>query len=138
MLHRLCLLSVALLVACAPESAPPAADAGPGRRWAFADCVVFEADFPGARLSACEALPDGGYGLVIRPENLPVNNSPWFYFRVSAATSQTLQVRLRCQGGSLRYIPKISTDGVHWVTLPAEAHERAADAKCPAGDTGGA
>jgi len=128
MFHRLCLLSVVLLAACAPEPAPPSAAAGPPRRWAFADGVVFEADFPGARLSACEALPNGGYALVIRPENLPVNNSPWFFFRVSAGTSQTLQVRLRCQGGSLRYVPKISTDGVHWVTLPAEAHERTADA----------
>ena len=105
MFHRLCLLSVVLLAACAPEPAPPSAAAGPPRHWAFADGVVFDADFPGARLSACEALPNGGYGLVIRPENLPVNNSPWFFFRVSAGTSQTLQVRLRCHCGTSAIAP---------------------------------
>jgi predicted deacylase len=129
MVHRPYLLLVALFIACALEAASPPAEAGPARRWSFAGGVVFEADFPGARLSACEAMADGGYGLVIRPENLPVNPSPWFFFRVSAGAPMTLQVRLRCQSGSMRYIPKISTDGVHWVALPAEAHVRAADAK---------
>lgn len=123
---------LAAAASCSPEAKkpPPAAAAAavePGR-WSFAESgVLFEADFPRARVSECEALGDGEFGLVIRPENLPVNNSPWFAFKVSAAKETQVLVRLRCQGGSLRYRPKVSTDGVQWVTLPAEAYEQSTD-----------
>ena len=123
------LVLLSALSACRPGR--PAADgvAAADRRWSFPGGVVFAADFPGARLSECEALDSGEYGLVIRPENLPVNNSPWFYFQVRAAQPTELRVRLRCQGGSLRYRPKISTDGVRWLPLPDESYQQAEDAK---------
>lgn len=125
-----CLVLLGALAACKP---PPAleetAAPGPVRRWAFPSGVVFTADFPGARLTECEALGENEYGLVIRPENLPVNNSPWFFFLVRADHPVDLLVRLRCQGGSLRYIPKISTDAVRWVPLPAESYQQEPDAK---------
>ncbi|MFN0075977.1 MAG: M14 family metallopeptidase [Prosthecobacter sp.] len=94
------------------------------QRWSFAEeGVVFDAEFLRARLSECERIGPGEYGMVIRPENMPVNNSPWFAFKVSAAKERPIVVRLRCQGGSVRYRPKISLDGTQWVTLPAEAYE---------------
>lgn len=92
------------------------------QQWSFSDCgTVFDAAFPRARLSECEMLSKGEYGLVIRPENLPVNDSAWFAFKVSAEVETSITVRLRCQGGRLRYRPKISTDGTHWMLLPEEA-----------------
>lgn len=111
-----CLLALLLLLAsCSPEKHDG--------RWSFEDGVVFEANFPRARLSDCSVIGPGEYGLVIRPENLPVNDSPWFAFKVSSAKVMPLLVRLRCQGGNLRYRPKISLDGRQWVMLPAEAYE---------------
>lgn len=92
------------------------------RRWSFAeDGVVFDAEFPRARLTECTAMGKGEYDVAVRPEDLPVNNSPWFAFKVSAAKETTIVVHLRCVGGTLRYRPKISTDGVQWVMLPEEA-----------------
>ena len=93
-------------------------------QWTFAeDGVEFDADFLRARLSQCERIGPGEYGVVIRPENLPVNDSPWFAFKVKAAKERNLVLRLRCQGGSVRYRPKISLDGTQWVQLPAESYE---------------
>lgn len=80
-----------------------------------------DADFPRARVTECRAAGRLEYELAVRPENLPVNNSPWFAFRISSVKETRILVRLRCVGGSLRYRPKISTDGVQWVLLPEEA-----------------
>lgn len=130
LLCRCLLLLLSALPACKP-SPPPENASGPAAatRWSFPGGVVFAADFPGARLTECAALGEREFGLVIRPENLPVNNSPWFFFQVTAAQPAELRVRLRCQGGSLRYLPKISTDGVRWVPLPEECYQQAPDAK---------
>src|SRR5687768_2560230 len=58
----------------------------PGRTWTFGpDQVTFDTNFPRARLNECEQLPGGEFELLIRPENKPINHSPWFAFKVSAA-----------------------------------------------------
>ncbi len=112
---------VLLVSSCSREKAAAPKE----HRWAFAEAgVVFDATFPRARLNDCELIGTGEYGLVIRPENLPVNNSAWFAFKVSAAKEASITVRLRCQGGTVRYRPKISTDGNQWVMLPAEAYAK--------------
>jgi hypothetical protein len=124
------MLYLAALSACKPPAnvESPAPAAAEQRRWSFGEHgVMFDADFPRARLSSCEEIGPGEYGVVVRPENLPVNDSPWFAFRVSAADETTISVHLRCQGGSLRYRPKISTDGVQWVMLPEECYDQATD-----------
>src|SRR6476661_7488203 len=78
-----CLLT---LPACKPEARKQAAPAPAApaelKRWSFAENgVVFDADFPRARVNGCEALGNGEYELVIRPEDSPINNSPWFAFK---------------------------------------------------------
>jgi hypothetical protein len=97
-------------------------------RWEFpTQGVTIAADFPRGRVSECEALADGVFGLVIRPENLPVNDSPWYAFQVSSRIPRSIKLKLRVQGGNLRYRPKISVDGTQWVRLPDEAYEQAAN-----------
>src|SRR5689334_14634761 len=74
------------LISCSPEGKkpPPPATAANPRRWNFAESgVVFDADFPRARLNGCEAGENGTFDAVIRPENAPINDSPWFAFKVS-------------------------------------------------------
>ena len=94
----------------------------PGRTWTLGpENVVFDTTFSRARLSECELLDSGEFSLLIRPENKPINYSPWFAFKVSAGKPTNIVVRLRCEGGSVRYRPKISRDGERWVSLPAEA-----------------
>lgn len=92
------------------------------QQWSFnEEGVTFSADFPRARLTECKLLAQGEYDLAVRPEDLPVNNSPWFAFKVTAAKESSIVAHLRCIGCTLRYRPKISTDGNQWVMLPEEA-----------------
>src|SRR5262245_6773189 len=115
--------------ACASlQSEPPSAaikvTVTPGRSWTFdPDNVTFDTNFPRARLNECQQLPDGEFALLIRPENKPINHSPWFAFKVSAAKQRQVVLRLRAEDGSIRYRPKVSADGRHWVTLPAESFQ---------------
>lgn len=116
---------------CRPEAKKEAAPQPmPPRRWSFAENgVVFEADFPRARISECRAMADGKYEIVIRAEDQPINDSPWFAFKASAAKEVPVVVHLTCEGGTLRYRPKISTDGEQWVMLPPECYEQATAGK---------
>ncbi|MHB8903218.1 MAG: M14 family metallopeptidase [Thermoguttaceae bacterium] len=95
------------------------------RVFAFADSgVVFDADFDGARLSEAVRDDEGGYRIVIRPENRPINASPWYAFRVRAATAQTIAIRLTYEGAGHRYRPKTRVDGIGWQPLPADRCQR--------------
>jgi predicted deacylase len=91
--------------------------------------VTFDARFPGARMNGVESRGKDEYTVLIRPENRPINDSAWFAFKVSALTSRQITVHLKVEGGVLRYRPKISTDGVNWILLPAEAFERKAESE---------
>lgn len=92
------------------------------REFAFAaDGVSFDARFPSARLDECRRTAPDTFDLTILPENTPINPSPWFAFTVRASAAKTIVVNLHAVGSPLRYRPKISIDGRHWITLPEEA-----------------
>src|SRR5688572_24668652 len=96
----------------------------PGRTWTLGpDKVTFDTSFPCARLNECELREEGTFSLLIQPENRPINHSPWFAFKVSAPQQTQIVAHLRCDSGSIRYRPKISTDGVHWIVLPPESFQ---------------
>jgi cytosolic carboxypeptidase protein 6 len=128
------LLSLLLIVLLLPfaraaetttvRAGPPATKVtpAPSRAWEFKnDGVTFDSQFATARLSECSRLGPDLYAAVTRPENRPINPSPWFAFRVRSATAKTITVQLTCEGTRLRYQPKISVDATHWVDLPAGA-----------------
>jgi hypothetical protein len=92
------------------------------REFVFAaDGVTFDARFPAARLDACRRTAPDTFAVTITPENTPINPSPWFAFIVRASATKSIVVDLHCEGGPLRYRPKISIDGHSWITLPEEA-----------------
>src|SRR4029079_15977320 len=106
----------------ANRAAAPTGVAPPVRRqWSFSDAgVTFDTRFDGSRLQECTAVGPAEFAAVVRPENTPINDSAWFAFKVSAKRPQTIKVRLKVEGGSLRYTPKISVDGLSWAVLPSE------------------
>lgn len=108
---------------CPAQTTPP-----PRKVWEFQDAgVVFDTRFDCSRLNECSALAPGEYQIVIQPENMPVNPSPWFAFKVGATARRDIVLHLRCQAGPWRYVPKISTDGVRWITVTGEAFQRKAE-----------
>ena len=113
----------------APLLAPAAAAQEPADACATG-AFALRADYPGARLSACEVLAAGEVRVHIRPEDGgKINPSPWYGFHVRAldgaspsGKAAALTVRLRYAGEHRhRYHPKISIDGQSWRRLPEDA-----------------
>ena len=86
--------------------------------------VTFDNRFPGARLNECTQEGEAQFRVLIRPEKSPINDSAWYAFRVQSATARTITVRLCYEGGTHRYHPKISHDGIHWTPLGPDAYTR--------------
>jgi len=88
----------------------------------FASCdfssVTFGTDFSSAHLDSCKELNDQSYLLTIKPENFPINNSPWYAFKVMSKEKQTISIAIEYIQGEHRYKPKISRDGQNWSSLP--------------------
>jgi hypothetical protein len=59
-------------------------------------------------------LGDNKYQLTLLPENLPINNSPWYAYKVYAKEPTTITVITKIKGSEHRYPPKISRNGVTW------------------------
>ena len=81
------------------------------------DGIWFSNEFAGARLNNFYQLNDTLYQAVIKPENTPINNSPWYSFKAWANTDTTVWVQLYYEDGQHRYNPKISTDKINWTPI---------------------
>jgi len=85
--------------------------------WSFPeDGVFFSNDFSGARLNGVSRTAADTYRLTISPETAPINDSPWYAFRVWSGSSRTLTLTLAYTNGTHRYLPKILT-GSSWTNL---------------------
>ena len=86
---------------------------------------ALRADYPGARLSACEIVSAGEIEVAIHPEDSGrINPSPWYGFHVRRhpnAPAGALELRLRYGEHKHRYAPKVSADGNTWRRLPDDA-----------------
>ena len=79
--------------------------------------VNFSNDFPSARLNQLSKINDSTFNITIEPENRPINQSPWFAFKVWGKTSRNIYVNLYYPENKHRYQPKVSTDGLQWQNL---------------------
>ena len=94
------------------------------------DEVTFSSGFEGARLSECRRLGDAAFELLIKPESVPINDSPWYAFRLEFdddAQLRPIKLQLRYGDGTHRYRPKLLLNdedaGVHWRGIPSERVE---------------
>lgn len=81
--------------------------------------VSFRTDFASGRLSGCEQSGKTSYTLHLRPENQPINPSPWYAFQVvnNTAEVQAITVTLVSHNGPARYEPKASIDKQVWAPV---------------------
>src|SRR5690606_37316824 len=100
-----------------------AAERGAGDGCAF-ELVQFTTNFDTGRLDGCEQTGPNSFRLHLRPENTPINPSPWYAFRVeptaAMSTDQQLELTLVSHHGPARYAPKVSYDKEIWARLPFE------------------
>lgn len=95
-----------------PGAPPPLQAAGAAGRCATADLVI-RFDFEGASPGRCTINGSRSIELLIQPEHPPpINPSPWYAFRYSAAPGAQISVTLRYSVSTHRYPPKLTRDGV--------------------------
>lgn len=100
-------LAAVLLQACATTPAP------------FGYCeaggFLIDNQFEGGNFATCSVVADNEARLVIRPEDEPpINQSPWYAFRVSPKGPGPVRVSVEFEDGYARYWPKLSADGNNW------------------------
>jgi hypothetical protein len=86
--------------------------------------VTFDRNFSAAHLDECKQLSSDNYLLIIRPENTPINDSPWYAFKVSSKDNKTIKISIKFIDGNRRYLPKMSIDGKRWQAIPYKKHRR--------------
>lgn len=79
--------------------------------------VSFDSQFAGGRLDSCQQISANQYELGLVPENTPINNSPWYAFKVTVNAKTPIAINMTVTNGTHRYPPKISTDGKNWLPL---------------------
>lgn len=85
------------------------------RTWSFpAAGVYFTSEFSGARLNECEHLGGNEFKLVISPENVPINRSPWYAFKIWSDAPKPVTLRFTYTYGQPRTRPWLSRDGRQW------------------------
>ncbi len=109
---------------CASAPPPPAGIAARTGTAPIAACrtaaVTIAFDFAGAPPLACAVTGARDFTLLVSPEHAPpINPSPWYAFRYTAAGGDPVRVTLRYIEGAHRYAPKLSADGATWRELPA-------------------
>ncbi|TVZ27639.1 zinc carboxypeptidase [Gillisia sp. Hel_I_86] len=80
--------------------------------------VYFSNDFEGGRLNGIIKDSDGTYTALITSENTPINVSPWYAFKVWSKHKKQIYLTLTySEGFKHRYYPKLSNDGLHWISI---------------------
>ncbi|MDO6692236.1 M14 family metallopeptidase [Aliiglaciecola sp. 3_MG-2023] len=74
-------------------------------------------DFPTARLDWCERIGDKGFRIKLKPENVPINSSPWYAFKIVAQQPTKVQIFMEVDGYKHRYLPKLSSDLSTWSSV---------------------
>ncbi len=75
--------------------------------------------FAGARAVDFHAVNDTVFRVVIAPENAPINQSPYYAFRIWSDEPRTAWIELSYEGASHRYQPKMSRDRKTWTPISA-------------------
>ena len=90
------------------------------QRWEL-DGVFADNQFDGARLNGFSQVDKNTFRAEILPENFPINESPWFSFRIWSKKARKINLILDYTHANHRYIPKLSTDGKNWTPVDSNS-----------------
>ncbi len=84
----------------------------------LSDGVWISNEFEGARANDVFRVDEFHYIIRIDPEISPINNSPWYGFRIWSNETRSVTVELEYTDGRQRYLPKKSfDDGLSWANI---------------------
>lgn len=84
-------------------------------------------EFDAARLNNFKHVEGNQYQATIKPENLPINHSAYYAFKLWSNTKESIQLELNYTYAQHRYPPKVSKDGENWTLLAADKVQLAKD-----------
>jgi hypothetical protein len=89
--------------------------------------VHFKTDFEAGKIDECKQLSKNHFELVSKPENRPINPSPWYAFKVvnKSIENQQISIVIKAEKAKPRYLPKMSLDGKQWQALPFDIIDNA-------------
>ena len=76
--------------------------------------------FDGGNMGRCEVVDSARFKLLLSPEDEPINNSPWYAFKVEGQPG-VVEVQMEYALHAHRYVPKFSLDRNTWQPLEADA-----------------
>ncbi len=85
------------------------------------EVFTLDAAFDGGGMAGCRAQSDGSVEVVLRPEDRPINPSPWYAVRLTATQPATATVTLVYEEHPHRYLPKLSRGSGPWQYVPESA-----------------
>jgi hypothetical protein len=89
--------------------------------------VHFKTDFEAGKIDECKQLTENHFELLTKPENRPINPSPWYAFKVvnKSTENQQISIVIKAEKAKPRYLPKVSIDGKQWQALPFDIIDNA-------------
>jgi cytosolic carboxypeptidase protein 6 len=80
--------------------------------------IYLSNEFAGARLNGAALTGPKEVSILITPENTPINDSPWYAFKIWSDQPQNIQLKITYTAGySHRYHPKLSRDRKTWIPV---------------------
>ncbi len=76
--------------------------------------VKLTANFAAGRMDECKRIAENEFDIILVAENMPINSSPWYAFKIQAEQNTDIKITMRVRGDEHRYPPKISRDGKTW------------------------
>lgn len=77
-----------------------------------------DANFSAANMASCTIVDARTVEVFLKPENVPINISPWYAVRLTPSQQGDVRIVLRYEEHPHRYKPKVSFDGQAWSVLP--------------------
>lgn len=86
--------------------------------WSFLDnTLFFSNEMEGGRLNGLVMDRDNHFMALITAENYPINQSPWYAFKVWSKEPKEITVQLTYHDARNRYYPKVSKDGQNFLPM---------------------
>jgi len=82
--------------------------------------IQIDNQFDAARMNECRQVNDSIFAIAIYPENYPINESPWYAFRIVSKVRKEIWLQLDYEKSKHRYIPKTSNNRKIWIPINKE------------------
>lgn len=93
------------------------------KTYALGNGIYCSNEFAGARMNGVALTNDSVITVLITAENTPVNESPWYAFKMWADKPKNVELKITYTNGvKHRYYPKISRDFLNWNNIDSASY----------------